>query len=317
MKISVALCTYNGENFISDQLKSILRQTVSVNEIVICDDNSTDKTVSICENTLRTSGIDYKIIVNKASLGVAKNFLKALKLTTGDYVFTCDQDDVWHTDKVEIFLGEAKKTKKDLYFSNGILIDSEGKPLGNTLWEAYLICYNNIIRKPLIHTLVRNSLATGAAMMVSRNLIDSIDNIPENWLHDEWFAIAAALKNSALPINSTTFDYRQHGKNVVGAKKRTLVEKVKTWVSNYKNLDQIRSVHYSRSCDVFALAQNTEHVEITADSRKFWGILVNILQFGRIKGAFTVLKLFLNGKYARFYTGVRGFIRDIICILFF
>lgn len=317
MKISVALCTYNGENFISDQLKSILRQTVSVNEIVICDDNSTDKTVSICENTLRTSGIDYKIIVNKASLGVAKNFLKALKLTTGDYVFTCDQDDVWHTDKVEIFLGEAKKTKKDLYFSNGILIDSEGKPLGNTLWEAYHICYNNIIRKPLIHTLVRNSLATGAAMMVSRNLIDSIDNIPENWLHDEWFAIAAALKNSALPINSTTFDYRQHGKNVVGAKKRTLVEKVKTWVSNYKNLDQIRSVHYSRSCDVFALAQNTEHVEITADSRKFWGILVNILQFGRIKGAFTVLKLFLNGKYARFYTGVRGFIRDIICILFF
>lgn len=317
MKISVALCSYNGEKYIEQQLNSILNQSVSIDEIIVCDDGSTDNTVDIVKRVLSEASVSYRIEINEQSLGVAKNFLKALKLTTGQYVFTCDQDDVWNIDKVKTFLCEAERTKKDLYFSNGNLIDSDGNALGNTLWEAYGIYYNVIIRSSLIHTLVKKTLATGAAMMVSRELIDMINSIPENWLHDEWFAIVAALKNSMQPINSLTFDYRQHGKNVVGAKKRTFLEKMNVWLSNYKNLNQIRGNNYARSCAVSSVAQNTEYAEITTRSRQFWETLVNLPNLSRIKGFFVVLKMFLRGEYSVFYTGIRGFIRDIISVLFF
>lgn len=317
MKISVALCTYNGDKYIEQQLRSILNQSFPIDEIIVCDDGSTDNTVSIVKEILSEASVCYRIETNESSLGVAKNFIKALKLTTGQYVFACDQDDVWDIDKVKIFIDEAKRTKKDLYFSNGILIDSDGKPLGGTLWEAYGIYYDIIMKRPLMHTLVRKTLVTGAAMMVSRELIDMINSIPENWLHDEWFAIISALKNSAQPINVLTFGYRQHGKNVVGAKKRTFGEKVNVWLSNYKNLDQIRSTNYYRSCDISLHAQNTEYAEITDRSRQFWETLINVSNLGRIKGTFAVLKLFFYGDYSLFYTGIRGFVRDMISILFF
>lgn len=317
MKISVALCTYNGEKFIAEQLNSILNQTVSVNEIIVCDDGSTDDTVNIVNSLLSKAPVVYHIEKNEKSLGVANNFLKALKLATGDYVFTCDQDDVWHKDKVKTFLCEINATKKDLYFSDGILVDAEGVPMGNTLWEAYNIKYDNIIRAPIIKTLVRQSLATGAATVVSKNLINQINAIPANWLHDEWFAVVAALNNSAQPINRTTFNYRQHGKNVVGAEKQTVFQRFKVWLNNYKNLNKIRNINYERMCDVSILAQNTEYFEIIIQAKKFWKSLLNCKNQNRIKSLVAISKLFIQGEYSRFYTGIRGFIRDLISVLFF
>lgn len=317
MKVSVALCTYNGQEYIEEQIHSILNQSVPVDEIIICDDGSTDKTVDIVNSILRESAVSYRVEANKDSFGVAKNFLKALKMTSGEYVFTCDQDDVWHTDKVKIFLDEAMKTQKDLYFSNGNLVDEKGAFLGTNLWEAYSIDYSRILQTPLINTILKSPIVTGAAMMITRRLIDTVDTIPHDFLHDEWFSIVAAISNSAQPINEITFDYRQHGKNVVGAKKQTLMKKVQTWLSNYKNIGAIHKKYYGKSCDISSLANNTEHEEITHEYRSFWEDLFHISQMGRWKGAFVVTKHFFCGRYFKFYTGLRGYVRDLICVLFF
>ena len=72
--ISVAMCTYNGEKFIEEQLKSILNQKVPVNEIVIGDDGSTDRTVEIAEKILHESKVQYQIICNKKNFGFFKKF---------------------------------------------------------------------------------------------------------------------------------------------------------------------------------------------------------------------------------------------------
>lgn len=316
MKISVALCTYNGEKFIKEQLESILNQTVSVDEIIICDDNSKDKTMSICQEILSESGKEYKIIVNEASLGVAENFLKALKLTTGDYVFTCDQDDVWHSDKVEIFLRAANETKKDLYFSNGILVNGEGNSLGSTLWEAYLIDFNEISQQPLLKRILKSPVVTGAAMMVSKKLIEQIDTIPKVFLHDEWFSIVAAINNSAQAINVATFDYRQHDKNVVGAKKQSFAKKIKVWLGNYKKLQEIHQTYFLRSNSVYEISKDTRYEPLALQYKFFWETLVNTHKNNRIKNALALIKFFINGKYSSFYTGFRGFIRDLIYVLF-
>src|SRR5687768_2514416 len=102
MVISVALCTYNGAKFIAEQLESICKQTTPPNEIVICDDGSTDDTIACIDRVKKNHpAIDWKIKRNTANLGYVKNFEQAVLLTTGDIVFLSDQDDVWLPEKVQ------------------------------------------------------------------------------------------------------------------------------------------------------------------------------------------------------------------------
>ena len=103
MKISVAMASYNGADFIIEQLESVINQTKKVDEIIICDDGSKDKTFEIVTNYIKEKKLEnlIKLVKNEENLGYASNFLKAVSLTTGDYIFFCDQDDLWVEDKVE------------------------------------------------------------------------------------------------------------------------------------------------------------------------------------------------------------------------
>ncbi|MBE6718768.1 MAG: glycosyltransferase family 2 protein [Ruminococcaceae bacterium] len=312
MKISVALCTYNGEKYITEQLQSILNQTVSVDEIVICDDNSKDKTVSICEEILNKSGLEYKIIVNESSLGVAKNFLKALKLTTGDYIFTCDQDDIWNQNKVEIFIREAEKSNRMLYFSNGKLVDGENRPLNKSLWEFLNIDYSEIKdRDSQLDAILKRPIVTGAAMCVSRELINKVDAIPEEWLHDEWFSIIASAEKSIMPINEETFNYRQHGNNVVGATKKSFKEGVATWLEGFNSILEFRRFKQKRSVDILNYVKNTEFEGIAQEHFDYWNGLNELKSLSAIKQISKTTKYFFSGKYHKYFVGSRGYVRDL------
>ncbi len=99
--VSVAMCTYNGERFLAQQLDSIINQTYTNIEIVICDDGSTDKTIQMIQEYQKKFAT-IKLYQNKTNLGFVQNFAKAISLTTGDYVATSDQDDIWLKNKIEI-----------------------------------------------------------------------------------------------------------------------------------------------------------------------------------------------------------------------
>lgn len=314
MNISVALCTYNGENYIEEQLRSILEQSVSVDEIVVCDDGSTDNTIDIADKVLTSGGISYRILKNEKSLGVSNNFLKALKMSTGDYVFTCDQDDIWDVNKVKVFMAEVKKSRKDLYFSNGILIDSKGNSLGSSLWDAYLIDIKTITEKPLMEALLKRPIVTGAAMLVSREIINRIDFIPEGVLHDEWFSMIAAASNSIHPLAQTTFFYRQHGNNVVGAKRESFFERFNHWLNGFRNLPQLRHKLYLRSKALVIAAQNTPYHDLTVKGLDFWNTAKDFESLTRRKQLATATKCLIDKQYHMFYTGYRGYLRDVLSV---
>ena len=313
MKISVALCTYNGEKFISEQLNSIINQTLSVDEIIVCDDNSKDKTVSLCEEILSKSGIDYKVIVNIPALGVTNNFLKALKMTTGDYIFTCDQDDVWDEKKVEIFIGEAKKSSSLIYFSNGLLVDADNHSLNKTLWDSINLNYFEIegLDSPL-ETILKRPIVTGAAMCVSRKLIDSVESVPENWLHDEWFSIIASVEKSITPINKKTFNYRQHGNNVVGATKKSFKEGLLSWLDGFNTMTEFRKYKKNRAADILSVAKDTEFEGLAQKYFEYWNTLYEFKNLCAFKQIIKSTKYLLKGTYNRFYTGYRGYLRDVL-----
>lgn len=105
MKVSVVMATYNGEEYITEQLDSIVNQSYPVDEIIICDDKSTDRTIEvITEYILKNKVQQIKLYENSENLGFAENFNKALNLADGDYIFFSDQDDIWENNKIQIML---------------------------------------------------------------------------------------------------------------------------------------------------------------------------------------------------------------------
>ena len=114
MTTSVAMCTYNGAQFIEEQLRSILDQTFHVEEVVVCDDRSVDETVAIIERVAKETSIPIHIHINETNLGCARNFEKAISLCNGDVIFLSDQDDIWMPNKVETIVNwfKANPTKE-------------------------------------------------------------------------------------------------------------------------------------------------------------------------------------------------------------
>ena len=104
MRISVAICTYNGEKYIREQLESILNQEYSVDEIVVGDDGSSDRTIEVAEKILKTSDVSYRILRSTTNIGYRKNFERTIAATKGEIIFLSDQDDVWKRNKVKVVM---------------------------------------------------------------------------------------------------------------------------------------------------------------------------------------------------------------------
>ncbi len=112
MKVSIALATYNGEKFLQKQLDSLITQTQLIDEIVITDDCSSDNTVKIILNFIKSNPkIKFSFEINKANQGYIRNFYTTLKRTSGDIIFLCDQDDIWLPHKVKTLCSLFKSNK--------------------------------------------------------------------------------------------------------------------------------------------------------------------------------------------------------------
>lgn len=105
MKISVVIATYNGNSYLTEQLDSICAQTIGADEIIICDDQSTDGTVDTIKQYMEEHPNQrIRFYENERNLGYAENFNKALDLAEGEYIFFSDQDDIWDEKKIQIML---------------------------------------------------------------------------------------------------------------------------------------------------------------------------------------------------------------------
>jgi glycosyltransferase involved in cell wall biosynthesis len=113
MKISVAMATYNGEKYITEQLDSLRNQTMPPDEVVICDDRSSDNTVNTVREYIEKHGLGDKwtISLNPENLGYANNFNRAAKKVSGDLIFFADQDDIWKENKIETMANIMEKHK--------------------------------------------------------------------------------------------------------------------------------------------------------------------------------------------------------------
>lgn len=222
MKISVALCTYNGEAFIENQLKSIAEQTVKPFEIVICDDGSTDQTVEKIYSMQVSILIPISIHINKVSLGVVQNFAQCISLCCGDYILLCDQDDVWYPNKVEKLMQKMIQIETEYSTRTPVLVHSDLEVVDsscNKLASSFFSLQNidNVV--PALPTLLVQNFVTGCTCMINRSLINHALPIPDTAImHDWWLALVASSVGCIAFVPECTVKYRQHGNNAVGAK---------------------------------------------------------------------------------------------------
>jgi len=222
--ISIALCTYNGENFLPEQLESIAAQTMAPAELVVCDDGSADGTLALLENFSGRVGFPVRIYRNERRLGAIQNYARAVTLCCGRYVALCDQDDIWHPGKLALSM-QAMRDAESIYgehmpillHTDLQVVDESGAEIAPSLMKMQQL--KHVAEEPLKTLLVQN-FVTGCTVLMNRPLIGAALPLPENILmHDWWFALMAASLGKLVYISQATVRYRQHGGNEVGAKK--------------------------------------------------------------------------------------------------
>lgn len=230
MRISVAMCTYNGADFLAAQLASIAEQTRPPDELIICDDASTDKTRALLESFARTSRIPVSLYFSDQNAGSIKNFERAIGLCTGDVIALSDQDDVWHPDKLKrIEQAFTDKPAAGLVFSDAELVDKDLRPLGQRIWNAVGFDAHKqklVAEGRSLDVLVYGWTVTGATMAFRSDYVPLALPIPTNiaMIHDGWIALTVAAVADVAFIADPLIDYRQHERQQIGAPKRQAVQ---------------------------------------------------------------------------------------------
>jgi glycosyltransferase involved in cell wall biosynthesis len=222
--LSIALCTWNGEAHLGAQLDSIAAQTRPPDELIACDDASTDGTLRMLEGFAARSPFPVRIHANADNAGTARNFERAIALCAGEIVALADQDDVWMPRKLEMIEEVfSRRPSAGLVFSDAELVDEDLKPLGVGLWERVEFTPK---RRAMFDAgnawkaLLARNVVTGATMAFRRSFLGKIVPFPPSWVHDAWIAFIVSLYADLARIDEPLIRYRQHAGQQIGARER-------------------------------------------------------------------------------------------------
>jgi glycosyltransferase involved in cell wall biosynthesis len=222
LSVSVAMTTCNGEKYVAGQIESILAQLEADDRLVIADDGSTDKTLEIVKGF---ASIDDRIkLLYGNSLGIVRNFEKAIKECSNELIFLSDQDDVWVSDKVKIikeyFLDHQDVT---LIMSDLIVVNQDLE----TVNESYMKlrgCSTGIVRN-----IMKNSYV-GCALAFRRELKELFLPFPKGIpMHDSWIGLLAEMFGKVRMIEDKLVLYRRYKGNVTSLTSNSSVFQKMMW----------------------------------------------------------------------------------------
>jgi glycosyltransferase involved in cell wall biosynthesis len=320
-RISVALCTYNGARFLQPQLDSILAQTRLPDELVVCDDSSTDDTLAILLAFRQRAPFPVRVVCNETRLGSTKNFEKAIGICTGDIIATCDQDDVWLPEKLA--LGQAAfdvDARRGLVFSDAEVVDENLQSVGYGMWDA--IEFGPVARMRMRHgrdfeILLRQWVVTGATSMFRSRYRQVVLPIPEHWIHDAWIALTVAALAPVAFIEQPTVQYRQHAAQQIGGKKLSLSELyqvARETGPSYFRLGHERFLSLGERLHRFSGAVRNPDYLVMLDQkiehqRRRLAISENPSRWARMASATGEL---VQGRYQRYSPNLKHFVKDLL-----
>lgn len=243
------MCTFNGKQFLGSQLESIATQDRLPDELIVCDDGSSDGCCEIVREFARSVALPTRLLVNDENLGSTKNFEKAISLCQGDIVALADQDDVWYRHKLDRMEKAFLQSSAIIaVFSDADLIDDGESPLRGRLWDAFSFDGDEQVQfmnGRALNVLVKHPVVTGATMAFRRELFDIVAPISSHDLHDWWISFLLASHGQFELISDPLMQYRRHQGQQEGLPPRlprALVAQARTRGPSFY-LEQIEGFH--------------------------------------------------------------------------
>src|ERR1700730_3772004 len=233
MRISIAMCTYNGAQYLQKQLDSFASQTYPAYELIVCDDGSTDDTLALIESFGGKVAFTVRVFKNQLNLGAPRNFEKAIGICVGDLIALSDQDDEWYPDKLARMHRLFEELPEALAaFSNADVIEEGSVFAGRKLWRSIDVDFSPREKVAYVYTGMVSLLfkldyvATGATMVFRSKLRDQFVPIPGSWPHDAWIAWISALRDGLVAFPAATIRYRVHARQQIGLAPPSLADQI-------------------------------------------------------------------------------------------
>ncbi|MBQ9089418.1 MAG: glycosyltransferase [Lentisphaeria bacterium] len=315
-KISVALAAYCGEKFIAEQIESLVSQTTPPDEIIICDDSPDMETFKQIEKFINT-GKNIKYIHNNEQLGVCRNFEKAINHCSGEYIFLCDQDDVWLPEKVET-LTSALDAHPEYSgaFCNSTAVDENLINLGFSLWE--MRNFTPVMQAELangnsLKVFLKRVTLSSHNIVFRRKYIDRIMPFPElgTFFPDTWIGLQLAVSGNWLAVDQELTRYRIHQNNCSAPAKPDLKVQINLSRKARKHNAIAQTVHLAEEL-IRRAPQNTssEYMKMLQDFMTHYMHRSNYSENHFFK-LFQILRECSSGRYKNYSNGIKSIAADI------
>jgi len=200
-KVSICLCTHNGERFVQELLESVISQSYENIEIIVADDTSSDQTVKILKRFKGRRGL--RIFEHRKNLGFRRNFEFAVQKASGDLIALCDQDDIWHRDKISLLVTSVAEAK--LIYHDSALIEADGTTLNKTIMSKK----RPIVGSRALPFCVDNCISSHA-LKFRREILQQALPFPRYVFNDCWLGFVSANLGEIKYLDAPLVEYRQH-----------------------------------------------------------------------------------------------------------
>ncbi|WP_118857360.1 glycosyltransferase family 2 protein [Sphingomonas mesophila] len=322
-RLSIAMTTYNGARFLPVQLASFESQSRQPDQLVVCDDGSTDSTIAILDQFARSAPFEVKVVRNAENLGHERNFGKAISLAEGDIIMLADQDDEWLPNKLSVVEHAFSAHPGVLLVANNVMITDERLvPTGRTVIEQ--------MRRSGLYGKRGQGLTLGCATSFRRQLLELASPIPAlDFGHDSWVHELAHALDSRLIVPEVLQLYRRHGANASnwgfdGAKPATPLTIMKPsagkdlspiWKKRERAFaligERLRSLGPQAYGRLGARRTYAEALAEVDNARDAVVRRMAVFGKGRTGRMRLALSLLLRGDY-RHFLGWRSFLKDLI-----
>lgn len=332
MKISVVMTTRNGARYLHQQLQSIANQLRLPDELIVCDDASSDETREITSTFTASLPFVVNLYANQTRLGAVKNYEQALGHCRADVIVLCDQDDVWHPEKlVRIEKAFSRRPQVGLLFSDADLVDQHGASVHGRLWQyTFEKNHQRQIRSgKAFEVLIQHQVVTGATMAFRGRFRNIVLPIPSHipLLHDGWIAIIISAIADVAMLEEPLIAYRLHSQQHSGVKPF----KQMGCNDNLKNISRlaIRSRYYAGEIEklrsvherLTAMLRDTEADPLEKKLQQRITYVEALMSHFRVRAGLPerrwsrkqiVLKELLAFRYHRYSKGFVSVVKDLI-----
>ncbi|MFS0771531.1 glycosyltransferase family 2 protein [Sphingomonas sp. 1P08PE] len=314
-RVSIAMCTYNGARHLREQLDSFAAQTRCPDQLVVCDDRSTDDTAAVIEAFARTSPFAVDLYRNSENLGFAHNFEKAASLCSGDIVFFSDQDDVWLPTKIAAMVERfVSDPRVGLVFCDADLVNEDLSRRDVRYWQKQ--GFTEALQHRMesgrgASLLLRDpaQMAAGATMAYAARYTPAIFPLPEGWTHDAWIATMVAAQSRVALVRQPLNLYRQHESQVYGASSTpaTRREHARQRSGSMEHFLATAKRYQALLSRLDDLPTEDPHFgRRVAGKIAHWRARANMRRLPRVARLPSIASEFIRGRYAHYSQGVRS-----------